>query len=461
MPFNEVEALQKEGNNLKIPEAPPLIDELMAELGTSTEGITMIFGNSQPLDAKGRYLHWDEMHNRTPPDGLNRRQWWLSTSFARNSLSRMLPFKSTTGQSFRFSNVDSIQELAHRIDQQASGSIIADGLETNLRSSEKYVVSSLIEEAITSSQLEGASTTRRVAKEMLASGRDPRDRSERMIVNNYLAMQFVKDNAQEALTPDLVLELHRILTDGTLDNPDAVGRLQTIDDDRVSVFWHDGTLLHQPPNASELPERLRSLCDFANGVNQKGFIHPVVKAIIIHYVMAYDHPFEDGNGRTSRALFYWSMLRDGYWLSEYISISSILTKAPAKYVMSYLYCETAYDDLTYFIIYQLGVIIRAIESLNEYVARKNAEAREIEKLIHHSAELNHRQLGVIQSAMRDPSLTFTIAAVAKRNRVTDETARHDLLELTNLELFSKSTVGNRYVFRSNPDLPKRLKSLGT
>ncbi len=166
-------------------------------------------------------------------------------------------------------------------------------------------------------------------------------------------MQFAKEISEEDLTPALVLELHRILTVGTLDNPDAAGRLQTTDDDRVSVYWHDDTLLHKPPGASELPERLQKLCDFANGVNLKGFIHPVVNAIIIHYVMAYDHPFEDGNGRTARALFYWSLLRDGYWLSEYISISSILAKAPAKYVMSYLYCETDDNDLTYFIIYHL------------------------------------------------------------------------------------------------------------
>ena len=338
---------------------------------------------------------------------------------------------------------------------------MADGLATNLRSSERYVVSSLIEEAITSSQLEGASTTRRVAKEMLTSGRDPRDRSERMIVNNYEAMQFAKQISGQDLTPDLVLELHRILTIGTLDNPDAVGRLQTTDDDRVSVYWHDDTLLHKPPAATELPERLQRLCDFANGIDQKGFIHPVVKAIIIHYVMAYDHPFEDGNGRTSRALFYWSLLRDGYWLAEYISISSILNKATAKYVKSYLYCETDGNDLTYFIIYQLGVVIRAIESLNDYVLRKNAEAREIEGMIHRSAKLNHRQLAVVQSAMRDASLTFTIAAVAGRNRVTEETARHDLLNLADMGLFKKERVRNKYVFRSEPDLPDRLKSLGT
>jgi Fic family protein len=445
---------------MKIPESPPPFDELLAEIDPTSDSFRLIVANSQPLDARGRYLHWDDMRNRKPPEGLSRRQWWFATALARHSLFRNLPFRSSDGQSLKFCNVETIQECVHRIDQQASGSIMADGLETNLRSSERYVVSSLIEEAITSSQLEGASTTRRVAKEMLTSGRDPRDRSELMIVNNFQAMQFAKEISGEDLTPDSVLELHRILTAGTLDSPDAAGRLQTEDDARVSVYWHDDTVLHEPPAAQELPERLKKLCDFANGIDQRGFIHPVVKAIIIHYVVAYDHPFEDGNGRTSRALFYWSLLRDGYWLAEYISISSILNKAPKKYVMSYLYCETDDNDLTYFVIYQLGVVIRAIQSLNDYVVRKNAEAREIERLIHRSAKLNHRQLTVVQSAMRDASLTFTIAAVAGRNRVTEETARHDLLGLADMGLFKKQRVGNKFVFQPVPDLPDRLKSLG-
>jgi len=446
---------------MKIPESPPSIENLMAALDPTAEAFRRVVLNGQPLDVKGRYLHWDDMRSRTPPEGLTRNEWWLGTFLARNSLLRELPSRASDGQPFRFCNVELVQELAHRIDQQASGSIISDGLETNLRSSERYVVSSLIEEAITSSQLEGASTTRRVAKEMLSSGRNPRDRSERMIVNNYVALQFVKENSTERLTPELVLELHRILTDGTLENPDAVGRLQALDDERVSVFWHDGTVVHKPPEARELPSRLARLCNFANGVEQKGFIHPVVKAIIIHYVMAYDHPFEDGNGRTARALFYWSMLRDGYWLTEYISISNILAKAPAQYVKSYLYCETDSNDLTYFIIYQLGVIIRAIDSLNAYVARKNAEVKEIENLIHRSAQLNHRQLGVIQGVMRDPSLNVTIAALARRNRVTEETARHDLLELVKLGLLVRSKAGHKHVFRANTDLSSRLKTLGT
>ena len=55
---------------------------------------------------------------------------------------------------------------------------------TNPETRDSYLVRSLLEESITSSQLEGAATTREIAKEMIRNGRQPRDRGERMIFNN-------------------------------------------------------------------------------------------------------------------------------------------------------------------------------------------------------------------------------------------------------------------------------------
>ena len=415
----------------------------------------------RPVDRKGRYLHWDEMQNRTPPTGLNHRQWWTGTTFARRSIGRTLPLRSVAGDSFRYSNIDSIQEMVHRIDQQASGQILSEDLVLGLRSSNRYLVSSLIEEAITSSQLEGASTTRRVAKELLATGRPARDRSEQMILNNYQAMLYAQDLAGQPITPTDVLDLHRIVTENTLDDPEDAGRLQRPGDERTAVSWPiDGTLLHRPPPAEELPARLDALCKFANEGLEGGFIHPVVQAVLIHFWIGYDHPFVDGNGRLARALFYWSMLHNDYWLAQYLSVSSILRKAPAKYAMAYLFTETDENDATYFVIYQLQVIERAIKSLHAYLGRKIAETRDIEQMIHGSRNLNNRQLLVIRDALRDPAEPFTVNAQARRHRVTYESARSDLLGLERLGLFTRYKEGKKHVFRSAPDLAARLRHLG-
>lgn len=445
---------------MKLPQRPPDFDELLKTLGPrDPQGLGRLFAASRPVDHKGRYLHWDEMRNRTPPEGLSHEDWWLATKLARGTLGRNLPLLGTDGRPFGFCNVDQVQEMVHRIDQRASGQILAEDVVTNLRSSDRYLVSSLAEEAITSSQLEGASTTRRVAKDLLASGRRPRDRSEQMIVGNLKAMLFAQELSSQSLTQADVLDLHRVVAGDALDDPTEAGRLQTPDDDRIGIYWHDNTLLHRPPPAAELPARLEAMCRFANGESSgEGFVHPVVRAIIVHFWLAYDHPFADGNWRVSRALFYWAMLHQGYWLAQYLSVSSILRKAPARYATSYLRSETDDNDLTYFVIYQLEVVERAIESLHAYLGRKVSEAREVEALLHASTHLNHRQMVIVRDALRDPTEAFTIKAQTGRHRVTYETARSDLLGLETLGLLAKEKVGKKFLFRPVADLRHRLQT---
>ena len=446
---------------MKIPEAPPEFTDLLSAMDGSVEEWSAAVLAGRAVDSQGRYLHWDEMRRRTPPEGLDHRGWWLGTAFARRATRRPLPLLGVDGRYFTYSNVDTIQEMVHQIDQQASGQIIADEVVTNLQSSDRYLVSSLVEEAITSSQLEGASTTRRVAKELLQTGRPPRNRSEQMIVNNYQAMLYAEEMAKTGgpLTVEAVLDLHRVVTEDALDDPADAGRLQDPDEDRIEVRWTDNTLLHLPPPAEELPERLGQMCRFANGELDDGFIHPVVRAIVLHFWLAYEHPFVDGNGRTCRALFYWSMLRSDYWLTQYISISSILRKAPAKYARSYLHVETDENDMTYFILYQLTVIQRAIESLQEYLGRKVAETRKLESQLRGASVLNHRQLVIVGDALRDPTEPFTIQAQSRRHAVTYQSARTDLLGLVDFGLFERHKLGRKHVFRPVADLATRLEAL--
>lgn len=445
---------------MRIPESPPDYRVLLQQLSKDAEGLQATFGVSSAVDSKGRYLHWDEMRRRKPPGELTLEQWWTGTAIARRATAKPLPLLDTSKNEFTYSNIDEIQNLVHQIDQHASGQILADDVVTNLRSSDRYLVSSLVEEAITSSQLEGASTTRKVAKDLLQTGRKPRDRSEQMIVNNYSAMLCAETLAGDRpINVDDILELHRVVTTDALDNPLDAGRIQTPEEERIAIHWTDNTLLHQPPPAIELNERLENLCSFANGELDTGFIHPVVRAIVIHFWLAYDHPFVDGNGRTSRALFYWSMLRSNYWLTQYISISSILRKAPAQYAKSYLYVETDNNDMTYFIVAQLRVILKAIESLKEYLSRKVAETRSLEAELRGTSFLNHRQVAIVSRALRDGSELFTINAHSTMHGVTYQSARTDLLGLEALGLFSKSKQGKKYVFRPVGDLSGALREL--
>ena len=446
---------------MKKPLPPPDMAQLLPKIAADDpHRMLEFFSDGRSVDARGRYPHWDQMRHRQPPEGLTLEEWWLATALSRANDARLLPFTAIDGDPFRFTYIDRIQELVHRIDQQASGRIETDDIVANVGSRNRYLVSSLVEEAITSSLLEGAATTRRVAKQLLRTGRQPRDPGERMVFNNYLAMQRAVElaSSEEPLAPEHVLELHRIVTDGTLDDPSEAGRLQRPGEKRVFVDW-EGVLLHQPPPAEELPDRLEQLCAFANGEVGDGFLHPVVRAVLLHFGIGYDHPFVDGNGRTARALFYWSMLRSGYWLAQYVSISSILRKATREYVLSYLHVETDPNDVTYFVVHQLEVLERAIDELRAYLARKTSEITEVERLLRGVANLNHRQVVVIGQALRDPDAYFTFAGQKRQHRVAYQSARTDLLGLEALGLLKKWQVGRTFEFRPVDGLEGRIRVL--
>ena len=349
--------------------------------------------------------------------------------------------------------------MLYRVDRYAAGNIQANDQVTNTATRDTYLFKSIVEEAITSSQLEGASTTRKVAKAMIQEGRAPRTRSEHMILNNYEAMRFALRFKDRPLTPATVIELQRMLTEGTLDESDGAGRLRRADEDIVIEDETD-TRLHTPPPADQLEARISLMCDFANGRDDSEFIPPAVRAILLHLWLAYDHPFVDGNGRTARALFYWSMARQGYWLCEYVSISRILKKARGQYARSYLYTESDENDATYFMLYQLRVLLRAIDELHAYLARKACEMREAELITRGAGTihggLNPRQLALINHALKNANARYTVASHRKSHGVTYETARTDLLKLTEYGLLDKQKRGRAFSFTPSRDIRERL-----
>ncbi|PSL09201.1 Fic family protein [Marinobacterium halophilum] len=451
---------------MKIPEPPPPFGQILNQLMASedTEHMVRVLGsNVGPVDSKGRYLHWEKLKYIVPPEGFSPEEYWLATKKARESISKELPFQDKNRNTFSFCVPDILHKELHWLDQNAAGSITMDRPITNPHTRDTYLVSSLFEESISSSQLEGASTTREVAKEMLRQGRTPKDHSEKMIYNNYNAMNFIREFKDEDLTPSFILELHALLTKDTLDDPKKCGKLRSIDDDIHVVDSSESTILHTPPNANTLEERLKRLCAFANNATQE-FIHPVIKAITLHFMIGYDHPFVDGNGRTARALFYWAMAKQGYWLMEFISISTIIKKNPVQYAKAYLHTETDSNDLTYFLIHQIEIINKAVVALHQYLERKAVELNEAEDLLEKSqarGQLNHRQLSLLKHALDNPGAIYRIQDHKTSHRISYQTARTDLLKMSDeLNLLRKRKYGNAFVFIAPQNLRERLSDHG-
>jgi Fic family protein len=438
---------------------PPLVDLLAAKMRDDPEFIPRALALVQSAGVQP-YMPWDHLRYRTPPEDLNRGEWWLITKLMRAGMQRSLPLDAADGRRFTYALPDEVLRGIEHVDKHLSGRIgVPEPVTHDAPSRARYVVTSLIEEAITSSQLEGASTGHKVAKDMLRSGRRPRTRDERMILNNYKAMQLVSEVRHEELTPALICEFHRVVTEGTLDDPATEGRIQLPSEERVVVEDNsDGSILHEPPQAEELPGRLQMLCDFANGATEGGaYVPPVVRAIVVHFMLAYDHPFVDGNGRLARVLFYWSMLHQDYWLTEFLPISRLLRVAPARYGRSFLHCEGDEGDLTYFVIFQLGIIERSIADLQKYLERKVAESRRLqETLALLSRHLNYRQVALLGNAIKNPNARYTVQSHSGSHNVVAQTARTDLQELERQGMLTKEVLKRGYAWRPADGLYEML-----
>jgi len=450
---------------MKGPLPPPDWGKLIQDASTqSPDRLIAILTRGIGPETNGQYYHWDQLRHRPPPEGLSHEEWWLATKQARLAIRKKLELKDPNGKRFSLALTEGLLRKLYQMDRDAGGAIKAGGPMSAITSDEnrdRYIIRTLVEEAITSSQLEGASTTTSEAKRMLRSGRKPRDRSEQMILNNYRAMRFVRDNRDQRLSLEFVLELQRIVTENALDDPSASGRWRNADEDIFVADNRDGTVLYRPPSAELIEERMSHLIEFANSEQDDSFIHPIIQATILHFMLSYEHPFVDGNGRTARALFYWFMSRSGYWLMEFLSISKFLKQAPASYASAFLFVETDENDLTYFLHHQFGIILQSIEGLHEYLSRKTEELQQTEKLLRGPIQkvLNHRQVALVAHALKNTNELYDIRSHQMSHGITYQTARTDLLGMEELGLLEKFKRGKAYVFQSPQDINGRISKI--
>lgn len=368
------------------------------------------------------YEYWDKVKYMPLPKGYTSQMLWTFVKASR--LRGMIPVWDKYG--IKLCVTSQMQRMCHNFDMKVGSFWEAD---TDPQSSEKkyYLSSSLMEEAIYSSKMEGASTTRIVAKEMLRKKKAPQNKAQQMIVNNYTTIQHIVEHKDEPLTKEGLLYIHRLMTEKTLDNPEDAGRFRT-NNDVVVANMVEGDIVHTPPTFEEIPEFVTTLCDFFNNDNQSTFIHPIIKGIIIHFMVAYMHPFVDGNGRTARALFYWYMLKENYKLTEYMSISRVIAKSKTSYEKSFRYTENDGNDMGYFVAYNLRALEISFQQLRDYIQRKQKE-KKAAAVFMKAGNINQRQALVLQRLSEEPDTIFTVKDLQEQFSVSSMTARKDLSDL--------------------------------
>lgn len=376
------------------------------------------------------FEYWDTIKYKRCPEGCTPQQLWTYVKAAR--VKSMMSVWGKYGITLTLTN--QMQRMCHEIDMNWGGSWGTDSIIGD-ENKEQYLVGSLMEEAIYSSQMEGAATTRKVAKEMLRKKMTPKDKSQQMIANNYQTIQFIVSHKDALLTPELLLQIHQLMTEHTMQNPQEAGCFRSNNDVVVeNGITHE--TVHIPPTYEEIPNFVEDLCRFFNEQDASQFIHPIIRGIIIHFMVAYVHPFADGNGRTARALFYWYMLKQGYWLTEYLSISRVIAKSKKSYEKAFLYTEADGMDMGYFVTYNMRVLQQSFKQLQDYIKRKQEEKRAANSFLR-IGNINARQAQIIKMFADDSNLVVTIADLQAKFLVSPTTAKADVVGLMNMGLLSE------------------------
>ncbi|TBR44218.1 Fic family protein [Marinomonas agarivorans] len=436
---------------------PPkeLIEHPITKIYNNGELILDYLEYNAPVDAKGRYFHFDEIKYRLPKQ-LDPILAWSLIKDTRKRQSHKI-YDAFIGQSLADASVfltPTIQKTISEVDRNTTTAALEwmcnqIGEQKHL----EYLLNDLVEdEAISSSQLEGAATTTKVAKDMLKRARKPRNMDEKMILGNFKMMKYAWENRHKALSIDFIEELHQIGVEGIKNERYKPGVIRTSDD--VVIEDNNGEIVHTPPKAAHLNNRLNRLVEWVNqshhNIENTNYIHPLVKAITLHFRIGYEHPFYDGNGRVARALFYWYLFKNEFAAFRYIALSVLLKEAPVQYGKSYLYTETDDMDLTYFVDYQCRIIIRAIQKFKLSYKESVEAADAFNKWLWESGlyrQLSDKQKTVFQVANSEKATIFTINHVKDNLGCSYNTAATVLNGLVELQLFEKVKDGREWVYK--------------
>ncbi|MBT3341342.1 MAG: Fic family protein [Planctomycetes bacterium] len=392
-------------------------------------------------DSRKRYSHWRKFKHLTLPAKHSPQQAWAAIKMLRRACRVKTPFVGKNNLEVLLCITDPLRMMLREIDLHQR--ITEAGMPTGAsQATGTYALKSLLDEAYFSSRLEGADTTRRAAINMLRTKREPQTKSERMIMNNYRALNQLAEWADEPMTPQLLLHIQQVLTENTLDDPTDVGQFR--EDNNVKVAdLATGETLHQPPPFKELDERIQRICKFANQSDDENeFIHPIVRAILLHFQIAYDHPFGDGNGRTARWVFWWSLVRlPEYRWMLYLPISRIIEKSRESYYQAFLNVESDELDATYLIRHQVGCVLFEMDKFALFLERRAEINDKFRRKLKLESSLNARQLALVDYLSSHIGAFAQQLGHAEYHGVTTATAGRDLNEMVALGVLKKSKQG--------------------
>ncbi|MDB7987482.1 Fic family protein [Faecalicoccus pleomorphus] len=222
-----------------------------------------------------------------------------------------------------------------------------------------YSAKSLETEIIATSAIENIDFSRDSVRSIL-SGQASKNEEEKRIEGLKKGLEFIADPGNK-ITEENLYKLYKMAIGQYLDEENQLkeGNLYRHD----SVYVVGTKVEHTGMSYKQVLSYMKSLVTY---INQKDDIQDLMKACIIHFYIAYVHPWFDGNGRMARLVHLWFLVQRGYQSVLFVPFSSLIEKTRKQYYDAYQTIEDNYRythtiDVTPFLLYFINNVYNKIE----------------------------------------------------------------------------------------------------
>lgn len=249
-----------------------------------------------------------------------------------------------------------------------------------------YGIKAAEEEIACSSAIESIDFNRESIRNIL-KGYAPKDEMENRILGQKKGLEFISD-INNKITEENLYKLYMLTVGEFLDEENKLKNGSFYRGD--SVFIVSDKLEHSGLDHKKIPEYMKSFIKF---INEDNVEDDLVKASVIHFYLAFVHPYFDGNGRMARLLHLWFLIQKGYKTTLFVPFSSFIQKNKSGYYSSFTLIEENYKisgfiDVTPFIKYfndnvynklpESEITENVFESYKEYLAKGEVTQKETE-----------------------------------------------------------------------------------
>lgn len=212
-----------------------------------------------------------------------------------------------------------------------------------------YGTKAMEEEILSTFRIEQITTSRESVRRIL-SGQAPRDDEEHCIYGMKQGLEFIADRSH-TITEENLFRLYQITIGDFLPVEDRLLPGRWYRHDGVTVI--DGKTEHIRLPWQKLPSYMNGLVAYAA---EKTAQNDLMKAAILHFALAYLHPYFDGNGRMARLLHLWYLVQQGYSSALFVPMSRFVEESRSRYYKAYTQVEQNQQisgvlDVTPFLVY--------------------------------------------------------------------------------------------------------------